>query len=134
MMNASGVMHKLTTVDGSGRISLGRAKAGALYDAAFEPDGRVVLTPMVAIPARELWLHQNPAAMAMVDEGLAALAKGEKGVEIDLSQFPDDEEGDLHPRFEPATIDPDGRSFEMEEHSDPQGKAGRDPGQDLHQA
>ncbi len=91
-MNASGVMHKLTTVDGSGRISLGRAKAGALYDAAFEPDGRVVLTPMVAIPARELWLHQNPAAMAMVDEGLAALGRGEKGVEIDLAQFPDDEE------------------------------------------
>jgi len=85
------VVHKLTSVDTSGRINLGKAKAGALYDVAFEEDGRVVLTPMVAIPERELWLHKNPVPKAMVETGLAEMARGEI-VSIDLSVFPEDDE------------------------------------------
>ncbi|RYG38942.1 hypothetical protein EON81_02310 [bacterium] len=86
--------HELKTVDGSGRISLGRAKAGALYDALFQEDGTVVLTPMVAIPERELWLYKNPEAMASLDRGLAEAARGET-TRMDLSQFPVDEDGDV---------------------------------------
>ena len=85
------IKHRLTPVDGSGRISLGKARAGTLYDVAYEADGRVTLTPMVALPEREVWLHKNPAAKAMVEAGLAELDGG-KTVTIDLSQFPDDEE------------------------------------------
>jgi hypothetical protein len=85
------VVHKLTPVDTSGRISIGKAKAGSLYDVAFEEDGRVVLTPMVAIPERELWLHKNPAAKAMVETGLAEMGRRET-VSIDLSAFPDDDD------------------------------------------
>ncbi len=90
-MSVSTVIHRLTPVDTSGRISLGKARAGSLYDVAFEADGRVILTPMVAIPERELWLHKNPVAKKMVEEGLAEMARGET-VSIDLSAFPDDEE------------------------------------------
>lgn len=89
-MSASAV-HKLTAVDASGRISLGKAKAGSLYDMAFEEDGKVVLTPMVAIPERELWLHRNPKAKAMLEAGLAEMARGET-VAIDLSEFPEDDD------------------------------------------
>jgi len=85
------VTHRLTTVDGSGRISLGKAQAGTLYDVAYEADGRVLLTPMVAIPERELWLYKNHEAMAMVDKGLDEMGRGET-VTIDLSAFPPDEE------------------------------------------
>lgn len=85
--------HELKTVDSSGRISLGRSKAGALYDAVYEADGRVILTPMVAIPERELWLHQNPEAVASLDRGLAQAANGET-TRIDLSKYPDDGDED----------------------------------------
>jgi hypothetical protein len=90
-MSEPAVTHKLTAVDTSGRISIGKSKAGALYDVVFEPDGRVVLTPMVAIPERELWLHKNPAVKAMVETGLAEMARGET-VSIDLSAFPEDDD------------------------------------------
>ena len=91
-MAASPIIHKLTPVDTSGRISIGKSKAGALYDVAYEADGRVVLTPMVAIPESKLWLHKNPVAKAMVEQGLREMANGETGL-IDLSEFPigDDE-------------------------------------------
>jgi hypothetical protein len=89
-MSAPAVMHKLTPVDASGRISLGKARAGTLYDIVCEADGKLVLTPMVAVPEREIWLHRNPAAKAMVETGLAEMARGET-VTIDLSQFPEDE-------------------------------------------
>ncbi len=84
-------VHRLTPVDTSGRISIGKARAGSLYDVAFEADGRVVLTPMVAIPERELWLHKNPAVKAMVETGLAEMSRGET-VSIDLSEFPEDDD------------------------------------------
>jgi len=90
-MNASPVIHRLTPVDTSGRISIGKARAGALYDVAYETDGRVILTPMVAIPERELWLHKNPVAKAMVEQGLVEMANGETSL-IDLSAFSDEDE------------------------------------------
>ena len=84
-------VHRLTPVDTSGRISIGKSRAGALYDVSFESDGRVVLTPMVAIPERELWLHRNPEAKAMVETGLAEMSRGET-VSIDLSAFSEDDD------------------------------------------
>ena len=54
--------------------------------------GKTNRTLMETIPARELWIHQNPVAMAMLVEGLAALGRGETGVPIDLTQFPGDDE------------------------------------------
>ena len=91
MSGSAAHQYELKTVDGSGRISLGKAKAGALYAAVYEADGRVILTPMVAIPEREAWLHQNPTAKAMVLQGLEEMATGETA-SIDLSSYPDDEE------------------------------------------
>jgi hypothetical protein len=41
----------LKEVGASGQISLGKRYAGQLFDMATQPDGRIVLTPMKAVPA-----------------------------------------------------------------------------------
>jgi hypothetical protein len=40
-------------------------------------DGTIVLTPVAVIPKRELWLWQNPEALASVRRGLEQSARGE---------------------------------------------------------
>ena len=95
MSTPSILQHARRQVDTSGRLSLGRAQAGAEYDVAHLADGRIVLTPMVSVPAvpldapvpeRERWLFDNPGAMALVDKGLAELGTA-KGASLDLSPF-----------------------------------------------
>lgn len=41
----------LKEVGASGQISLGKRYAGQLFEVATQPDGRIVLTPMKAVPA-----------------------------------------------------------------------------------
>jgi hypothetical protein len=38
--------------------------------------GQIVLDPQVTIPASELWLFEDKAALASVDKGMAESAKG----------------------------------------------------------
>jgi hypothetical protein len=45
--------------------------------------GQIVLDPQVTIPASELWLFNNPAALASVQRGLADAAQG-KLSKVDL--------------------------------------------------
>ena len=76
--------HEIRKVDDTGRLSLGVEKIGVQYEVTEAVDGTLTMVPVTIIPTRELWLHQNPEAMAMVDEGLAALGRGERGVAIEL--------------------------------------------------
>jgi len=86
--------HEVRKVDGSGRLSLGREKAGTQYDVTEATDGTVTLMPVTIIPTRELWLHKNHEAKAAVVRGLADSAAGRTSDGGDFIQYlnePDEE-------------------------------------------
>ncbi len=57
-------------VDSKGRLALGSAFAGRMVIINDEDPDRLVITLAVAIPEREAWLYQNPAALDLVRTGL----------------------------------------------------------------
>lgn len=63
--------------DAKKRLSLGEALVGGtafnIYRNAL---GQLLLDPVKAIPASEAWLFENPAALAMVKQGLKESAEG----------------------------------------------------------
>ena len=64
------------TVDSRKRISLTKLlPTGKISSVkAYKEDDRIILEPMVEIPAREVWLYENKAALEKVKKGL--LQKG----------------------------------------------------------
>lgn len=71
--------------DAKGRITLGKMARGiSSFRVHSEKGGRIVLEPFVEIPAQELWLHNNPKAMAKVKRGIA---DAEAGRLFDLGDF-----------------------------------------------
>lgn len=88
------LQHEVRKVDSSGRLSLGRDRVGEQYDINESEDGTIVLTPVAVIPKRELWLHNNPEAKALVLRGLADSAAGRTRDGGDFTQYlsePDEE-------------------------------------------
>lgn len=78
--------------DSRKRVTLGGIEVtGEGYKAYVNEDGQILLDPVVTIPAREAWLHQNPTAMAKVQSGLADLAAGRL---VDGPNLDDDETDD----------------------------------------
>ena len=64
--------------DSKGRIQLGsRTKNIVRYQVIEENDGRIVLLPEIAIPANEVWLYKNKAALEAVKEGLEQSSLGQ---------------------------------------------------------
>ncbi|MEW6417998.1 MAG: hypothetical protein AB1480_07740 [Nitrospirota bacterium] len=61
------------TVDSRKRISLTKLlPAGKISSVkAYKEDNRIILEPMVEIPAREVWLYENKAAIEKVKKGLS---------------------------------------------------------------
>lgn len=88
------LFHEVRKVDSSGRLSLGRDKAGEQYDATEQTDGTIILTPVAVIPKRELWLHNNPEAKAIVLQGLADSAAGRTRNGGDFTQYLDHSDED----------------------------------------
>lgn len=63
--------------DAKKRLSLGGALAGATaYNVYRNPLGQLILDPVKTIPASEMWLYENPEALASVKQGLRDSAKG----------------------------------------------------------
>ena len=64
------------TIDSRKRISLTKLlPAGKISSVkAYKEEDRIILEPMVEIPAREVWLYENKAALEKVKKGL--LQKG----------------------------------------------------------
>tara|TARA_Y100000768_G_scaffold364466_1_gene324937 strand:+ start:239 stop:535 length:297 start_codon:yes stop_codon:yes gene_type:complete len=71
--------------DSRGRITLGELANGiSKYDVLRnEETGELLLRPFKEIPAREVWLYENPVALQMVQQGLQDAKNGDL-VEIDL--------------------------------------------------
>jgi hypothetical protein len=63
--------------DAKKRLSLGEALSDATaYNIYRNPLGQIVLDPVKAVPASELWLYEDPLALASVKRGLRESAEG----------------------------------------------------------
>ncbi len=63
--------------DSKGRITLSKLTEGiSSFNVSKDEDGRILLEPMVEIPAREKWLFENPEALASIRRGLADAKAG----------------------------------------------------------
>jgi hypothetical protein len=71
--------------DAKKRVVLPKAlvEEGVTYHIYTNKFGQIVLDPQVTIPASELWLFNNPNALASVKRGLSDAAQG-KVLEVDL--------------------------------------------------
>ena len=61
------------TVDSRKRISLTKLLPTEKISSvkAYRENDRIILVPMVEIPAREVWLYENKAALEKVKKGLS---------------------------------------------------------------
>jgi hypothetical protein len=63
--------------DAKKRLSLGEALGGATaYNIYRNPLGQLILDPVKAVPASEMWLYENAQALASVKQGLRESAEG----------------------------------------------------------
>ena len=63
--------------DAKKRLSLGAAVSGVTaYNIYRNTLGQLILDPVKAIPASEMWLYENPRALASVKRGLRESAEG----------------------------------------------------------
>jgi hypothetical protein len=68
----------LLAIDGRKRVPLGRLlpRENISLVEASVVDGKIILEPMRAIPAREVWLYENPKALKAVQQGLKEAGEG----------------------------------------------------------
>jgi hypothetical protein len=63
--------------DAKKRLSLSAALTDATaYNIYRNPLGQLILDPVKTIPASEMWLYENPQALASVKQGLRESAAG----------------------------------------------------------
>jgi hypothetical protein len=63
--------------DAKKRLSLGEALGGAsAYNIYRNPLGQLILDPVKTVPTSEMWLYENPQALASVKQGLKESAEG----------------------------------------------------------
>jgi hypothetical protein len=63
--------------DAKRRLSLGEAFQGATaYNVYRNPLGQLILDPVKTVPVSEMWLYENPQALASVKQGLRESAEG----------------------------------------------------------
>jgi len=69
------------TVDSKKRISLTKLLSGGKISSvrAYKENDRIILEPMVEIPAREVWLYQNKVALEKVKKGLSQKGTVKRG-------------------------------------------------------
>ena len=71
--------------DAKKRLSLGAASIGATaYNIYRNPLGQLILDPVKTVPASEMWLYENPEALASVKQGLRESLEGKS---IDRGSF-----------------------------------------------
>jgi hypothetical protein len=87
-------LHALMTVrpDAKGRITLGAlAKGISGFVVSYDKAHRIVLEPLVEIPAREQWLFKNKTALAQVRRGLKQSADGHTTTRGSFAKYKDDD-------------------------------------------
>jgi hypothetical protein len=78
-----------TEVDSRGRVSLGRAGArtGRRYRVQANPDGVLLLTPVVSIPERELQVWTDPELAQRIRTGIEHAHAGKTHDLGDFSKY-----------------------------------------------
>ena len=67
----------IVPIDAKGRISLGKPAQGIIgYLKTVKPDGTILLKPMAAVPASELWIYQQPEVLVKIKRGLQQSLSG----------------------------------------------------------
>ncbi len=63
--------------DSKGRITLGKLALGVSgFLMEVDSQNRIILEPLVEIPAREKWVYENPKAVQSLTKGIAQAQKG----------------------------------------------------------
>lgn len=73
----SGTVKKTSNSDSKGRVVLGPQYANKMFRVSEQPDGNVLLEPVVTVHEREVWFYKNPEVQAMVQEGIRQSLAGE---------------------------------------------------------
>jgi hypothetical protein len=71
------VVKDVVRPDSRGRLTLGQLARAKSYRVMVNDAGQILLDPVVSISERELWLWQNPDALASVQRGIKQSAAGE---------------------------------------------------------
>lgn len=74
---SASVVKKTSNADAKGRVVLGPQHANKMFRVSEQPDGNLLLEPVVAVHEREVWFYRNPEAQAMVQEGIRQSRAGE---------------------------------------------------------
>ncbi|MFI0990540.1 hypothetical protein [Streptomyces exfoliatus] len=82
-----------TEVDSRGRVSLGRAgaRAGRRYRVESNPDGVLLLTPVVSIPEREMQVWNDPHLAERIRTGIEQAKAGKTIDRGDFSHYLDED-------------------------------------------
>jgi hypothetical protein len=82
--------------DPRGRLTLAKSKGKAAkpikvdsYRQYVNENGEILLVPLVEVPAREMWVHENPEVKARLLRAMDQVAQGQVR-KRDFSDFPDD--------------------------------------------
>jgi hypothetical protein len=89
------------SVDSRERVTLARAlkllreqfgdKAGRFQVLYSHSTGLIALAPVVTVPLREQWIHENHTALKMLDAGIAAAGRGGLVERPSFAKYADDE-------------------------------------------
>jgi hypothetical protein len=71
------ILKEMVQLDSRGRLHVGAVTKGKSYRISINSAGQILLDPVVAVPERELWLWQNPEAIAAVQRGIEQATSGE---------------------------------------------------------
>jgi hypothetical protein len=79
--------------DSKGRVTLSKLANGvSSFNVSQDADGRLLLEPMVEIPAREKWLYDNPEALSSVKRGISDAKAGRVKTLGSFAKFADEDE------------------------------------------
>lgn len=83
---------RMVKPDAKGRITLGRMAEGVShFHISCDDQHRIILEPLVEIPAYEKWLFDNKIALNKVVKGLQDSAKGRVSSRGSFSKYIDEE-------------------------------------------
>jgi len=83
---------ELKRSDQAGRITIGREFRDKLFAVQAQPNGDILLSPVVVRHERESWLFDNKEALESVRRGLEQSARGETHNLGSFAQFAEEDE------------------------------------------